>query len=696
MQINKKIRTTSIIAMLTISMILTVLPSAVFAVLAINPAVPDTGAPGLPVTVTGTSTTVGGEVVLYWDQIHAWDGTSGEIGRVYATGTNYEFKVLIPQATAGVHYLTVDDLSSDEAPVSTTFTITGGIEIDPEVGLAGDVITVTGTGFNPTETIAMTYWDGAAFVPLTTAPIAPQTSTLGTFTCTFVVPADAENAVPNIMAEDETGETGEASIEIGPYIVLTPIKGLKSSTVQVAGRGFTPNKLVDIRWYLGVDYVTVLDDAAIDSAGAFTVTISVPLLPDAIAPGTTYTIRAIDNAPVPIAADADFTLIQNAAITLTPPAGKAGSTVTVDGSWFSASKLVSVKFGDTEVAVVMSGGDGSFSTTFTVPAGTAVGAYVVNATDSKGVSASKTFTVTILSLVVETRATEYYQGDMMSLRTNTNEVLTFDMNWEVTDPSGLVLAMGTINIADWDMTAPGTYQVPYALTMASIPADGQVGTTWNFTAYKAGTTTIMDTNLFKVSAKPTQQDVLDALDDLEGTIQGYITTSEGKIIAAINTKTGTIMTAIDALDPQLQGITDTAVIIATMLGEVQVDIANLDMSALTSLGVDITAIKGDIATIKTNIGTVNTAVSNLDPVIGAIAGQNAEVQTTLGTLEGKIDSIQGNTATVITDVGTIQADITDVKGKVDMTPVWIAVVLSLVAAIAAIFAVITIRQKIAG
>ena len=110
----------------------------------------------------------------------------------------------------------------------------------------------------------------------------------------------------------------------------------------------------------------------------------------------------------------------------------------------------------------------------------------------------------------------------------------------------------------------------------------------------------------------TQQDVLDALDDLEGTITGLMTTSEGKIIAAINTKTGTIMTDLNALMPKLQGIEDTVVIIATMLGEVQIDLANLDMSALTSLGVDITAIKGDVATIKTNIGTVNTTVSNLD------------------------------------------------------------------------------------
>ncbi len=81
------------------------------------------------------------------------------------------------------------------------------------------------------------------------------------------------------------------------------------------------------------------------------------------------------------------------------------------------------------------------------------------------------------------------------------------------------------------------------------------------------------------------------------------------------------MTDLNALMPKLQGIEDTAVIIATMLGEVQVDIAALDLSALNTLGVDITAIKNDVATVKTNIGTVTTAVSNLDAKVTSVAGQ---------------------------------------------------------------------------
>jgi len=652
---------------------------------------------GQKVTVTATSTP-GAQVEVYWEAQKAWDGAQGLLGAAYSTGTSFSLMITIPAAAAGAHDVILKDLG-DGSVSSAAITVAPKLAISPMVGLAGDVITVTGTGFNDLEAITMTYWNGAAFAALTTSPLVPQTSALGSFTCTFVVPTAAVTAADNIVALDVTGGTAAAQLTVGPYIVLTPTKGLKSSTVQVAGRGFTPNKLVDIRWYLDTPpttYVTVLAATPADAAGAFTVSITVPLLPDAVAPGTAYTIRAIDNNVAPVSADAIFTLIQTNAITVTPPTGKVSSTVTVAGTWFSGNSLTSITFDSTEVAVVTTSGTGSFSTTFTVPADATLGAHTVTVTDAKAITASKTYTVVVDQFMVETRATEYMRMDFISLKSQATVATAVDLVFA--DPSGLVWYGETVTVGEWQNMGPALFQIPYdvlSLTWWPITSDAPLGT-WNFTCYASGTTTKLDTNLFTVIAKPTQQDVLDKLVTLKADIQSITTTSEGKIIAAVNTKTGTIMTDLAALNPQLQGITDTAVIIATMLGEVQVDLANLDMSALTSLGTQITAIKGDVATIKTNIGTVDTKVSNLDPVVGAIAGQNAEVLTKLGTLEGKITSIDGNTATIKTNVGTLQADVTDVKGKTDMTPIWIAVVLSLVAAIAAIFAVITIRQKIAG
>jgi hypothetical protein len=299
------------------------------------------------------------------------------------------------------------------------------------------------------------------------------------------------------------------------------------------------------------------------------------------------------------------------------------------------------------------------------------------------------------------RGTTYYPGDTISFNIFTTDGFTAGPDVTIRDPTGATWWTGT-----WPMTASGpSWSVLYQDQLfgvdehAMLPADAPLGT-WNWTIAYTGTTTGANTatGLFTVAALPNMQTVLDALAEMKAQVEGVITTSTGQITALINTKSGQIMTDVSALDPKLQGIEDTVIIIATMLGEVQMDIADLDLSALNTLGVDITSIKNDVATVRTNIGTVQTAVSNLDPVIGALAGQNAEIQTTLGTLDGKIVAVDGKVATVQTSVGTLQADISDVGADlpVDMTAVWIAVVLSLVAAIAAIFAVITIRQKIAG
>jgi archaellum component FlaC len=691
MQMNKKIYTTLIITVLTLSMVLTVVPAALAITIDTFP-MGNTGAPGDLRMVAGTADTVGGLIQVFMDEVHDWDGETGFLGQGYAPGGSYSIAFFVPEVPGGPHNIIVLDVEEDSSSAAT-FTILSGITIDPDVGLVGDTISVQGEAFNPGEYITMYYWDGTAYQTLTTSPLMPLTNSKGTFTCTFAIPADAANAADNIMAEDETGFTAYATLDVGPYITVTPEHGLADSSVTVQGRGFTANGLVDIEWLIGGSYITVSNDVTISAGGTFTTSFAVPLLPSPIPPGTDYTIRATDNGSPAVVELTTFTLIETAAITLTPNFGHIGTSVQVDGTWYTPNELVTVTFdGDVVGSTVSDAVDGSWSVTFLVPE-VINGPHTVNATDAEGVTDAATFTITSFALAVTTRATQYYQGDIISLYTASNEPLTFDVYWEITDLNGVAFDDGYILSGDWNMISPGNYMVPYYYASSSmLPSDAVLGT-WNFTAYNAATMAIVDTNLFTVVAIPTQQDVLDKLDDLEGTIQDIVTTSEGTIKALINTKSGQIMTSLDAIGPQLQAITDTAVIIATDVGEVKTDIASLDLG---TMGVDITAIKNDVATIKTNIGTVDTAVSNLDAKVSSVQGDIATVQTTLGTLEGKITSIEGTTATIQTDVGTLQADVADVPSKVDMTPAWIAVVLALIAAIAAIFAVITIRQKIAG
>jgi hypothetical protein len=319
---------------------------------------------------------------------------------------------------------------------------------------------------------------------------------------------------------------------------------------------------------------------------------------------------------------------------------------------------------------------------FTVPA-LAAKVYSVTVVDQYGAtSTAVVFTLDATPVfTISTRTTAYVQLDTISLvsQSTSNPIVVL----RITDPSGLIFYQEDVAVADWQSLG-GYYQLPYsALTLTNMPltADAPVGS-WNFTCWNAAMTAIMDTNLFSVSAKPTMGTILDAIYDLNGNMSTAITTSEGVIIDSI-----------EGLDAKLTTISNGIATITTTVGEVKTAVSNLNIG---TLGTDVAAIKADVATIKTNLGTLTVDVSDLDAKVTAISGDVATVSTALGTLQGTVTSIQGTTATIETDVGTLQADVTDVQSKADVTPVWIAVVLSLVAAIAAVFAVITIRQKIAG
>ena len=117
-----------------------------------------------------------------------------------------------------------------------------------------------------------------------------------------------------------------------------------------------------------------------------------------------------------------------------------------------------------------------------------------------------------------------------------------------------------------------------------------------------------------------------------------------------------------------------------------------------SISAKIIALTDKVAYINTTLGVMKTDIENLNAKVISLQGDMATVLTSLGTISGKVTAIEGNVATVKTDVGTIKADVSTVKGflPVDMTPVWIAVVLALIAAIASIYSIVVIRSKIAA
>jgi hypothetical protein len=715
MQISKKLYTTLIIAILTLSTIIAAIPMASAEITTVPILVTEGGttavtggAVGTEIDVVGNSTSGAASpfstVTVYLD---ALSGTVLGVGSADNTGS-YTITVTIPPTTAGIHYIVVNDGETEST--GTAFTVTPTISADVTKALPGDSVTVTGDGYAASDDIVLTLNSTTLGTPYnTTLTVVPETDSTGSFSVVFVVPtiAFANFDVYNLTGTDEASNNATTTLNIDYYITLTPAAGPTGITTTIDGR-IKPT----------VAYTITFNGAPIaagttDASGAYANTYTIPgvLSPAAYQVQIRWETTNTRNAT--------FTVTTPPTIALGTTTGIAGAVVTITGTGFSGSASITLTLGTTVVnstAIDDRFGEttsgGTFSENFVVPA-LAPGIYAVSVVDQYGATSATGvfFTITATPVfTVMTRATEYMRMDFISVSSLVSTAVSVDLVF--TDPTGLVWYTGTVTAGQWQQI--GTYfQIPYSatsLTWWPITSDAPLGT-WNFTCYAFGTTTVLDTNLFTVSAKANLQNVLDTLTGLEANMTALGIMGVNNITDAITTSQGVIVSDLNAINAKITTITSGVATIQTDVGNVYTIVSNLDITSLTA----------DLATINAKIGTstttITTAISNLNAKVTTISGNVATVSTTLGTLQGIVTSIDGTTATIATDVGTIKADITavqsdvagvqsDVAGvqtdvtslddKVDTTPAWIAVALAAVAAIAAIFAVITIRQKIAG
>ena len=814
---KKKLSTIAIVTILTLSILLAAIPIA-SAIPTIS--LSETSGPvGTEIIVSGAAASPFGVVEVYWDSL----ATKIKEGYADSDGDYSITKVKIPAGIAGfeAHDVIVKDVLSSTI-ASAKFTITPEIKLSTTKGLPGDSIIVTGTGFAKSAKVGIGLGDEvpvtAEVVTLTGTQPGPLTGTLAkrpvkpgtpgiTITCGVTVTEGAESSTGTVSVTDDGAGvlTGSNTVVLDATTYTVDISGTIdyatgdiSLTATVTG-GTDPTVTIDSATAAYTHYtydVTPGAGVTTNATGSFSAVITIPLI--AVDDYDDYAVTAID-------ADGNsdaVTLTVNYYVTVTPPAGPTGITITISGR-IPASTPYDLRIGTVIILTGTSEADTTFSQTYEIPAllaqkthtisvywatvnyrtaeftvtvaptltkidpasgvpGTVVtisgagfsaganitaylgatkvnstelddrfgptvafgpyagtftnleftvptlapGVYVLTVTDEYGASTGTVYTFIVKAAPVTTialRATSYYPGDTLSFNIVTTEDNLGTITVTIRDPSG---AIWWVTTGAWTVKGTVSKVVQYQDQVTpegnplALPADAPLGS-WNWTityAPASNPVSTKATGLFTVSALPTMQTVLDRLDTMEATITGVITTTEGDIIAVVNTKAGTIMTDLDALGAKLQGIEDLGVIIATDVDDIQIDLAAVDLTVLDALGVEITAIAGDVATIKSNIGTVTTDVSNLDAKVTDLSGDVATVSTSLGTLQGTVTSIEGDIATIDTDVGTLQADVTDILDKpdVDMTPAWIAVVLALVAAIAAVFAVITIRQKIAG
>jgi hypothetical protein len=356
---------------------------AASAIFTVTPALslnPSAGAAGTTVLLSGSSYAPNSTLAVTFDgAARKTSGTCTTDASGYLLASN-NCTFTVPPATAGLHTVTASDGTYSG---SATFTVTRGISLIPSAGPVGSLAAVSGSGFTPRRTIALTF--GGSSIPVTALGGTPCISDAsGRFSaCAFAVPATTAGSY-TVTAWDGT-YSASATYTVQPVISLLSSAGPVGSNVTVSGSGFASFAPITVN-FNGSSVATSCTTNA--SGGVSACTFKVPA-----APAGPQTVTASDGTT---AGTTTSTFTVTPAISLASSAGSAGSSAAVSGSGFARKDKISVTFDGGKVSTsCTTDATGSFSPcTFTVPAASAAAVpHTVAAADSKANSASASYRV---------------------------------------------------------------------------------------------------------------------------------------------------------------------------------------------------------------------------------------------------------------------------------------------------------------
>ncbi len=323
---------------------------------------PDEGTVGTEVEITGVGFGNREDITVEYDG----DGVDIESGD-QDTDSDGDFicTILIPESTAGVHTITVTGDDSD-IEAEAEFTVEPKIIISPESGAPGATVAVSGAGFGERVNLEI-FFNGKE---ISIASGDDETDNDGSFGSTFIVPALGAGTY-DVGVEDDDGNLEEAEFTVGEAnITISPTSGYAGTEVTVSGSGLQVSKSVNITFDN-----ELVKTVSTDADGDFNTDFNVPVRITG-----TYKVKVSDGINTD---EFDFAIITGASIipeTSAASPGHVGTELTVSGVGFIASRTVNITYDGNQVATATVNADGSFSSTFKVPATTG-GTHAVVATD---------------------------------------------------------------------------------------------------------------------------------------------------------------------------------------------------------------------------------------------------------------------------------------------------------------------------
>jgi len=259
----------------------------------------------------------------------------------------------------------------------TTVTITGApVTVEPSTAVAGQEVTVTGTGFTKSSNLAtitvggetVTYTSSGGLSTSTTIATGVDTDSSGNFSTSFLIPDSSTTRTAGdhkILVTDDGGLTGEKIVTApGRTLSLDNETSKRGSEVTLTGTGYEAKGTVVLTYTSGTTD-TALGSATADSYGGFSKVVTVPNTPSI--PSTNTITGAITSGGSKTATHK----IGASAITMDVSEQSTGGSITITGTGFPAYATVgTMTIGGLDVRPTPAPStdvDGGFTSTVMVP-----------------------------------------------------------------------------------------------------------------------------------------------------------------------------------------------------------------------------------------------------------------------------------------------------------------------------------------
>lgn len=320
---------------------------------------PTTGYVASAVTATGSGFAPDTVLTVAFDAVPITQCADATSNKTSSSG-DYDCDFSVPAVPAGTQTLAAADKNNS---ASATFLVESPtLNVAPSEGTVGSTTTVSGTGFGPGRTIALTF-SGAGIAACSSGSLTVNST--GGFRCSFTVPEVPGGAEAIGAGDGINGATGSFDVEAS--LGLSPVSGPVGSTVTANATGFAAQSAFAIEW----NGTTPVCSGTTATNGSLSCPFLAPVVPAGPA-----TVSATVGA---FSATATFTIVPG--VSIVPNSGPVGSSVSVEGGGFAANAAFSVTWNTT---VTLCGGEvsdiGIITCVATIPYAPA-GPYVVSVTD---------------------------------------------------------------------------------------------------------------------------------------------------------------------------------------------------------------------------------------------------------------------------------------------------------------------------